>query len=174
MTTEGPPVTWLMPVKNGMPYLLDTLRSIEAQTYKNWRILVWDNGSTDGTLEELQRWIPSRLPGRIIADEPFSLGKSLARLVETAETELCARTDADDVNYPERLERQVEFLQVHPEVGLLGAEIEFIDVAGRVVPGAWEQDYSDAEIRWRLRWQGTVNHSAAMFRRASFARSVRS
>src|SRR5437763_1462931 len=98
LTGDGPPVTWLMPVKNGMPYLPHTLRSIEAQTYKNWRVLASDNGSTDGTLEELQRWIPSRLPGRIIADEPLSLGKSLARLVGKAETELCARSDVDDAN----------------------------------------------------------------------------
>src|SRR5438270_212199 len=102
-------VTWLMPVKNGMPHLPATLQSIEAQTYQNWEVLVWDNGSTDGTLEELQRWIPSRLPGRIVSAEPLSLGTSLARLVEAAETELCARIDADDVNYRERLEKQEEF-----------------------------------------------------------------
>src|SRR5438552_5677499 len=103
-------VTWLMPVKNGMPYLSETLASIEAQTYRDWEILVWDNGSTDGTLDELRRWIPSRLPGRIIDNRPLSLGNSLAALVEAAGTELCARIDADDVNYPERLERQVAFL----------------------------------------------------------------
>src|SRR5205814_9986267 len=40
------------------------------------------------------------------------------------------------------------------------------DTNGRVVPGAWKQDFSDAEIRWRLRWQGAVNHSAALFRRS--------
>ena len=129
-------------------------------------MLVWDNGSTDGTLEELRRWIPSRLPGRIITNEPLSLGNSLARLVEAAETELCARTDADDINYPERLQRQVKFLRAQPEVALLGAQIEFITVDGQVVPGAWKQDYCDAEIRWRLRWQGAVTHSAAMFRRS--------
>ncbi len=55
------PVTWLVPVKDGMPYLPETLASIEAQTYRNWQILSWDNGSTDGTVAELHKWIPSRM-----------------------------------------------------------------------------------------------------------------
>lgn len=160
-------VTWLMPVKNGMPYLPTTLASIQAQTFRDWQLLVWDNGSTDGTLEELRRWIPAILPGRIISSEPLSLGNSLARLVETADTELCARIDADDVNHPERLARQVSYMQAHPEVGLLGSQIEFIDRDGRVVEGAWWQDLTDAEVRWRIRWQGSVTHSTAMFRRSA-------
>ena len=105
-------VTWLIPVLNGMPYISETLASIEAQTYQNWEVLVWDNGSTDGTLEELEKWIPTRLPGRIITGEPLSLGDSLARMVEECKTELCARIDADDINLPERLEKQVAFFLI--------------------------------------------------------------
>jgi glycosyltransferase involved in cell wall biosynthesis len=61
-----PLVTWLMPTLNGMPYVRETLASITGQTYRNHLILAWDNGSTDGTLEELRRWIPAHLPGRIV------------------------------------------------------------------------------------------------------------
>lgn len=159
-------VTWLLPVKNGMPFLPETLASIEAQTHKDWEILAWDNGSTDGTLEELQRWIPSRLPGRIISGRPLSLGNSLAALVEMAPTELCARIDADDVNHPERLARQVAFMLEHPQVGLLGAEVNFIDEHGRKRPDLWTQHLTDAEIRWSLRWTTSFNHPAVMFRRS--------
>jgi glycosyltransferase involved in cell wall biosynthesis len=96
-------VTWLLPVKDGMPYLPETLASIESQTYRNWQVLAWDNGSTDGTVAELHKWMPSRLPGKVIDYEQLSLANSLAKLVETAEIEFCARIDADDINYPERL-----------------------------------------------------------------------
>ena len=113
-----PAVTLLMPVFNGMPFLPETLESIERQDYKNWEIIVWDNGSTDGTLEELHRWIPTRLPGRVISGEPLKLGPSFARLVEAARSELCARIDADDVMFPKRLTMQVAFMQEHPEVGV--------------------------------------------------------
>ncbi len=130
ITKFNPPVTWLLPVKNGMPYLTETLASIEAQTYKHWEILVWDNGSTDGTIEELKKWIPARLPGRLIIDRPLDLGESLARMVEICETELCARIDADDINLPERLEKQLEFLADCPETAVLGSWIYAIDQQG--------------------------------------------
>jgi glycosyltransferase involved in cell wall biosynthesis len=160
-------VTWLMPVKNGMPYLPETLASIETQTYRNWEVLVWDNGSTDGTLDELRRWIPSRLPGRVIYDNPLGLGNSLAKLVETAQTELCARIDADDVNYRSRLEQQVAFIRARPEVVLVGTDIEFIDDKGSVIPGAWTHQHEDADIRWQLRWLCPSCHPTVLFRRSA-------
>lgn len=159
-------VTWLLPVKNGMPYLPEALASIEAQTYRNWEVLAWDNGSTDGTIAELHKWIPSRLPGRVITDNPLSLGNSLARLVESAQTELCARIDADDINHPERLEQQVAFLLERPEVAIVGADIEFIDENGRVYPGAWVHPEHDAEVRWRTLWKCSFNHPTVLYRRS--------
>jgi glycosyltransferase involved in cell wall biosynthesis len=159
-------VTWLLPIKNGMPYLSETLASIEAQTYRSWEVLAWDNGSTDGTVEELRKWIPSRLPGQIFTGTPLSLGSSRARLVEIAGTELCACIDADDINLPERLERQVAFMLTNPQVGIVGAQVEFIDEKGQTFPGAWVQPTDDAEIRWQLRWQTPFNHPTVMYRRS--------
>jgi hypothetical protein len=164
----GGRVTWLLPVKNGMPYITETLASIGAQTYRDWEVLAWDNGSTDGTADELRRWIPSRLPGRVVADEPLSLGVSLARLVEQAPTELCARIDADDVNLPGRLSEQVAFLSARPEVGAVGTWVEHIDEQGRVrpCPEAWNLPTEDAELRWHARWATPLHHPTVMFRRS--------
>ena len=61
-------ITWLLPIKNGMPYLSQTLKSIEDQTYKNYEVLIWDNGSTDGTLEEITMLVPARVPRRTVFD----------------------------------------------------------------------------------------------------------
>ncbi len=162
----SPSVTWLMPVRNGMPFLVATLASIAAQTYANHRILVWDNGSTDGTLETLRAWIPDRIPGTIVADRPLSLGVSRAALVETATTELCACIDADDVNLPERLERQVAVFARSPDLVALGAVPDIIDENDQPLPD-WDYPLGDAEIRWRTRWQSSLNASSVMFRRSS-------
>jgi glycosyltransferase involved in cell wall biosynthesis len=83
-------VNWLIPVRNGMPYLPETLTSIENQTYQGWGVLVWDDGSTDGTMEELKKWIPHRLPGQIMSGAPLGVGGALAKLVEASQTEYCA------------------------------------------------------------------------------------
>ena len=110
-------VTWLLPVLNAMPHLRDTLASMADQSWHLHHVIAWDNGSSDGSVEELRRWIPHRLPGRIVTDRPAGLGASLAAMVELADTELCARIDSDDVNEPDRLRAQVELMTGRPEVG---------------------------------------------------------
>ena len=163
---DYPQITWLMPVRNGMPYLPETLASLEAQTYRNHTLLVWDNGSSDGTLEELKRWIPSRIAGRIVSDRPMGLGASLAALVETAQTEFCARTDADDLSVPTRLEVQLSYLQMHPDAVAVGTQVDFIDDDGRLMPDPWIFPTDDAEIRWGTRWRPLNLHGTFLFRRS--------
>ncbi len=163
---DTPLITWLMPVRNGMPYLPATLASLEAQTYRNHTLLVWDNGSSDGTIEELQRWIPSRLPGRIISDRPMGLGASLAALVEAAQTELCARTDADDLSLPTRLEKQLAFLQANPGAAAVGTHVDFIDNESRLMKDPWVFPLNDAEVRWGTRWRPLNLHGTFLLRRS--------
>lgn len=165
------PVTWILPVKNGMPYLPLTLESIAHQTYKDHSLIVWDNGSTDGTLEELRRWIPLRIPGTIITGRPLSVGRSLAALVEMAPTELCARIDADDINVPTRLERQVAHMLAHPGVVALGSQVTLIDAGGKPTGGLWNCPTSDADNRWLTRWQSGLTHPAVLFRRSAVLRA---
>lgn len=165
-SAHKPAVTWLLPVRNGMPYLSFTLRSIAEQTYSNHKIIAWENGSNDDTLSELQRWIPRHIPGQIVTDKPLRLGSSLAALVEMADTELCARIDADDINYSHRLERQVSFMQENPAVGVLGSQADFIDQNGEAASG-WSFPCDDATLRWRTRWSTCFMHPTVLFRRSA-------
>ena len=168
MTSDMEPneaaVTWLLPVRNGMPYLPATLKSIVDQTYSNHKIIAWDNGSTDGTLEELRSWIPARIPGLVVSHQPLRLGPCLAAMVCMADTELCAVIHGDDINHPWRLQQQVHFLNAHPEVGVLGGQSDFIDENGAPIDG-WYFAGDDATIRWRSNWMCHLMHSAVMFRR---------
>lgn len=159
-------VTWLLPIKNGMPYLTETLASIESQTYPHWQILAWDNGSTDGTVEELHRWIPARLPGTVVTDRPLSLGNCLAAMVQHSTTEFCARIDADDINLPNRLEKQVEFLQQHPEIAVVGSQVNRIDEHG-VDQGLWlQKPLHPNDIVHFLMRDCVLWHPSVMFRRS--------
>jgi hypothetical protein len=164
MTTNAQ-VTWLLPVLNGMPYLPETLASMESQTFQGFEVLAWDNGSTDGTLEILHDWIPKRLPGRVISGRPMGLGACLAAMVEMATTTYCARIDADDVNHPKRLELQLEFLARNPDVAVVGTQAQSIDANGDVLPQSHRLPTTHEEIVWRLLRHWSLWHPTVLFRR---------
>lgn len=148
-----------------MPYVQLTLESIRDQTYPNHRLIAWDNGSTDGTLELLQQWVPGRIPGIVVHGKPLGLGAALAEAVKMAETELCAVVHGDDINHPWRLARQVDFMQCNPAVGVLGGQSDFIDENGSPISG-WTFPCDDATLRWFARWAAPVMHANVMFRRS--------
>jgi len=159
-------VTWLLPVRNGMPYLPITLASIARQTYQNFTVIAWDNGSKDGTLEVLHQWIGPKLPGVLVSDRPLGLGASMAAMVEMARTELCAVIHGDDINVESRLDRQVTFLKDHPNAVLVGTQVNIIDETGCSVD-SWSNETDDAELRWLTKWKTRFCHPSVMFRRTA-------
>lgn len=162
-----PVVTWLLPVKNGLPYLPQTLQSIADQTFGKAEVLAWDNGSTDGTAGVLRAWIGPRLPGRIVSDRPLPLAQCLAVMVRESQTEFCARLDADDIALPTRLEKQVAFLEAHPQVALVGTQTNRLDSSG-VDHGLFFPlpTAHNAMLHFMLR-ENPVSHPSVLFRRAA-------
>jgi glycosyltransferase involved in cell wall biosynthesis len=108
-----------MPAFNCEETLAVAIRSILRQSYQNWELLVMDDGSSDGTLEVARSFSDPRV--RVSSDGSHQgIVARLNQSVWRSRGEYFARMDADDVAYPERLERQVEYLQQHPGVDLLG------------------------------------------------------
>lgn len=103
--------------------------SILAQTYKNWVMIICDDGSNDGTLSILNQY--SKLyPDKFVIiqnDRNRRLPYSLNRCLEYVQTELVARMDGDDWSTPDRFERQIAFLKMHPECHLVGTGIAVSD-----------------------------------------------
>ncbi|MCF7785117.1 MAG: glycosyltransferase [Prosthecobacter sp.] len=165
MSTEK--LSVLIPILNGAPFLEEALVSLEQQTHRDFEVLVWDNGSTDGTLEILDRWIPARLPGRIYRGQPLSLGLSLARLVEVATTELCARMDADDICHPDRFRQQLDFHRQHPTLALVGTDRDCIDMAGNKLEGASTLPFTPTEVLHATLVGPRIWHPTVLFKRSA-------
>ncbi len=147
--TMAPQVTWLLPVRNGLPFLEETLASIEAQTFRDFEVLAWDNASDDGSVEQLNEWIPARLPGRVVIDQPFdTLGGCLRAMVDASESPLLARIDADDVNEPQRLERQVALMNANPKVDGLASWATQINAQGAF----WHAMNYTPTTPWAMHW----------------------
>ena len=117
--SDQPLVSVLLPARNSQKTLALAMRSILAQTYPLWELLVLDDGSSDATVAIARGFADPRI--RVLSDRSWlGLAARLNQGIDAARGSLLARLDADDVAFPERLARQVRFLQAHPEVDLVG------------------------------------------------------
>jgi len=108
-----PLVTIGLPVYNPGPFLSYAVRSVFAQTYPSWELVVVDDGSTDGSLERLRRIEDPRV--RVLTDgKRRGLPYRLNQILEEASGDFIARMDADDLMDPRRLERQAAYLLENP------------------------------------------------------------
>jgi acetyltransferase-like isoleucine patch superfamily enzyme/glycosyltransferase involved in cell wall biosynthesis len=158
-------ITVILPVLNGMPYLAAAMASLEAQTCRDFEVLVWDNGSVDGSLEEAEAWIPARLPGRVVKGRPLPLHECLAAMVEEARSEFIARMDADDVCLPGRFERQLAAMDADPGRVAVGGQLRLIDAAGNPAPGALAYPLRGHAVLAMMLFQSPLPHPAVMMRR---------
>ena len=108
-----------MPVYNCETTLSVALRSVMWQSYENWELLLMDDGSTDGSIPLGGDFADPRI--KVFSDgQQIGLPSRMNAAIDLARGEYLARLDADDLAYPCRLERQVEFLQKNRAIDLLG------------------------------------------------------
>jgi glycosyltransferase involved in cell wall biosynthesis len=119
-----------MPVYNAGPLLEPAVRSILAQTLTDLELIAVDDGSTDGSGDVLDSI--AREDARVIVVHAANRGVSSARNlgVTHARADLVAAMDGDDLALPDRLARQVAFLQEHPSVAAVGCGLRIIDARG--------------------------------------------
>ena len=116
---SAPLVSIAMPFYNSAPTIGAAIRSILLQSYPHWELLLCDDGSTDAGREIARAFGDPRIV--VWGDRRrLELGARLNECIELARGPLLARMDADDIAYPLRLEKQVRFLDDHPEVDLAG------------------------------------------------------
>lgn len=157
----------IIPILNAMPYMPEAFASLEAQTFKDFEVCLWDNGSTDGSVEEAMRWIPGRLKGRVVSGNPLPLHECLARMVEEAQTEFVARMDGDDVCLPERFQKQIQYLNQNPDVAVLGAQCLPIDARGMQLHEPLHFPESFVGVLSKFMIGNAVLHPSVVFRKSS-------
>ena len=117
-------LTITLPVYNGMPFLKDAVDSILSQTFEDFRFLIIDDGSRDGSTEYLRSLKDSRI--RLITRENRGLGYTLNQLFAESETEYVVRMDSDDVCAPHRLQAFTEFLAWNSDCVMAGTDQAFM------------------------------------------------
>jgi glycosyltransferase involved in cell wall biosynthesis len=173
-----------MPTYNGERFLRPAIESILNQTFRDFELIIVDDGSTDSTPRILAEYIDRQkdkdndknqntaknnntAPRLIVLTNDRNLGIAAAtnRGLAAARGEYVALQDHDDISLPHRLQTQVDFLNSHPEIALVGSAATLIDDDG--VPYAeFPLPCEEIDIKWRLLFFGDAFHyTSIMVRR---------
>ena len=159
----APVVSVVMPVYNGERFLAEAVESVLGQTYANFELVAVDDASTDASGRILDRYRDPRV--RVLKnDRNLGGARSANRGIAEARGVYVARLDQDDVSLPRRLEKQVEFLERHPDIAVVGTWAEIIDEQGREI-GHRRFATESADLREALLRFCALVHSSVMFRR---------
>ncbi len=160
----APTVSVLMGVYNGEAFLAEAIESILHQTMKDFEFVIVDDGSTDGTGEILRRYAAADARVRVVTRGHEGLIASLNFGRGIAQGKYIARMDADDVAFPDRLAKQIAFLDAHPNVAVVGGAIQMINDRG-VVLETIALPQSDDAIKELLLRENAMAHVTAVIRR---------
>jgi glycosyltransferase involved in cell wall biosynthesis len=153
-----------MPAYNAERYLDQAVHSILDQTFMDFELIIVDDGSTDNTRSILERIAARDSRVRAVSRPNTGYVVALNEMIGMARAPLLARMDADDVALPDRFERQVAFLEEHPEVVAVGSAVEIIDYRGRFLTH-WKPHLSNDELQAQaLSGRTPLCHPSVMIR----------
>jgi glycosyltransferase involved in cell wall biosynthesis len=119
-----------MPTYDAAEYIEGSLESIISQSFKDFELIIVDDGSTDGTIELIEERDDDRI--RLIRREDArGITSALNRGLEESRGEYVARHDADDWSTPDRFNKQITYLETHPDVALVGTGAYLVDEDGK-------------------------------------------
>jgi len=169
--TNFPKVSVVMPVYNGEKYLEESIDSILNQTFTDFEFIIVNDGSSDQS-EEIIRNCQKKDDQIHLITNPNNLGIAEATNVGISYAcgEYIALMDQDDISMPERLEKEVDFLDSHPDISVVGANSIRLDEDGNQYT---RRDLLETPglIRWGLLFRNQIQNPTAMIRKALFLES---
>jgi glycosyltransferase involved in cell wall biosynthesis len=157
-------VSVMMPAYNVEKYIGEAIESVLNQTFQDFELVILDDGSTDSTYEIMQAYAQKSDKIRLLQnDQNRGLSYTRNRLLEEAQGEYLAILDSDDISFPDRLQKQVDFLDKNPSVGLLGGAVEYFGDAQREGEISRMMSGSD-KIACYMLFHNVFGQSTVMFR----------
>jgi len=167
MKENDPLVSIIIPVYNGEKYVRETLDSCMDQTYQNIEIIIVDDESKDNTLDILKEYEKKDNRIQVISvSKQNGLGNVINIGIRQSKGEYIARMDEDDVMYPTRLEKQVEYLNNNPKCVAVGGQIDIIDAQSKIT-GHREYANEDKDIKKNMFLFQPFAHPAVTLRRSA-------
>lgn len=124
-------ITVIMGIYNCADTLVEALESLECQTYKGFKVVLCDDGSKDDTFEVAKNWAETHNNYIVIKNERnMKLAATLNHCLDYADTEFVARMDGDDLSVSTRFEKELSFLDAHPEYAFVSCPMVYFDEKG--------------------------------------------
>jgi glycosyltransferase involved in cell wall biosynthesis len=160
-----PLVSVLMPTYNGEKFLRPAIESILSQTFRDFELVVIDDGSSDSTPSILSELNDDRV---VLLRNETNLGIARAtnRGLAAAHGQYIALQDHDDISLPHRLQSEVDYLTAHPDVAVVGSAATLVDDDG-VAYGEFRLPCEEIDIKWRLLFVGDAFHYTSIMVRRS-------
>jgi len=162
MSSGAPRVSVVLPAYNAEAYLPEAVASILGQTYADFELIALDDGSTDGTAAWLDSVRDPRV--RVLHQQNIGLALTLNKGIGLARGAYIARQDADDISRPERLAKQVAYMDAHPACGLLGTW-SVIQEDQTLTTRQHRHPCGNGELQFKVLFDSFFVHSSVMIRR---------
>lgn len=164
---EIPLVSVNMPVYNGEKFIRYAIDSILNQTYQNFELIIVNDGSTDQSVNIINTYTDKRI--KLFHNEKnYGLVYTHNKAIKLSQGKYIAMLDCDDIAYPSRLEKQVSFLERHPDYMLVGSCYEPIDTDNRINGDIFKYILPDYLIESELFFRNYFAHPAVMLPKVIF------
>ena len=160
--TKSPIVTVLMPVYNGAYYIINSMDSILNQSFRDFELLIIDDGSTDRTINQIQSYNDSRIR-LILNNKNIGQSKTLNKGLSLARGEYIAIMDQDDISIFDRLKKQLKFMEENSEIDVCGSWVQLIGDYDEIL----ELETESEKIKINLSTNRNIAHPAVMMRKST-------
>lgn len=125
-------ISVIMGIYNCAVTLPSAIDSLLNQTFQGFKVIMCDDGSQDNTIEVAQRYVAQYPDKFILLKNPVNRGLNytLNRCLELVDTDYVARMDGDDISLPTRFEKEINFLDNHPEIAIVSTPMIYFDDRG--------------------------------------------
>lgn len=158
-------ISVLMPCYNAAAYLSEAIQSVLSQTFREFELLIVDDGSTDNSVEIIRSFKDERIC--LIQQSRQGIAVALNLGIKQAKAPWIARFDADDICSPDRLQKQYQFLIANPGYIVVGSTADYVDKDGNYVFTHFPVAASNREIKGLSPAICPFIHASVMFRKES-------
>ena len=151
-----------MPVYNGATYLNEAIDSILNQTFSDFEFLIIDDGSTDQSIDQIMSYGDPRIQ-LIVNKNNVGQSGTLNKGLSLARGEYIARMDQDDISMPERLKKQLDFMENNTDIDVCGSWVQLMGKYNGII----ELETKSEKIKMNLLTNQNLAHPAVMIRKST-------